>query len=130
MPSDSPSYTSALAALALSARSIAAAPPQERGWRLRRMIAEAARLAAADGEEPLTLAHDAWQAALGATARAAAGHAVAAAAPAGAGASISSISSIPSPAPADARGAVRAARTAACDAASMNVLPFRRPARR
>jgi hypothetical protein len=66
MPPNSPHTIApgALAALALSARSLAAAPHDERAWRLRRLIADAARLAAADGVEPLSLAHDAWQAAL------------------------------------------------------------------
>jgi hypothetical protein len=66
MPPDASSTPTplALAALVQAVRQLADAPAAERAWRLRRLIADSAGLAALEGVEPLTLAHDAWQAAL------------------------------------------------------------------
>ncbi len=135
MPSNSTSttYTGALAALALSAGGIAAAPPQERVWRLRRMIAQAAQLAAADGVEPLTLAHDAWQAALdaaagaGPAARDAAADAHETVAAADEEAATAVLPSLASTGATGALRAVRATRHPAGERTGANVLPFRRP---
>jgi hypothetical protein len=66
MPPDATSQPTpvALAALAQAVRQLNDAPAADRAWRLRRLIADAASLAALEGVEPLTLAQDAWQAAL------------------------------------------------------------------
>lgn len=71
MPSADSAPPDALAALARAARSLRDAPASEQGWRLRRLIGDAARLAAIGGADPLSLAQDAWQAATDASARAA-----------------------------------------------------------
>jgi hypothetical protein len=63
MPSADSDPPAALAALARAARSLRDAPAAEQGWRLRRLIGDAARLAAIGGADPLSLAQDAWQAA-------------------------------------------------------------------